>query len=163
MVVVHFVVIRKWFEVLQRRMMWHGNTEMELCWWRVRSWADIGMVHWHRRNDSRVADEGYIKRGCSMLEDFLVFSLYLFSCITQQVWLWNNFDFGLVLIFSIRTSTRLVLITISYYCYQYHLRQTPPVTARLWDLDSENWSQLGVFLRGALSFVSFLTQLQCLL
>jgi len=36
------------------------------------------------RNDLRVADEVYIKRGCLVLEDFLFFSLYSFSCIAKQ-------------------------------------------------------------------------------
>ena len=43
------------------------------------------MVHWSIRDDSRVADEVYIKRGCLVLEDFLFFSLYSFSCIAKQV------------------------------------------------------------------------------
>jgi len=43
------------------------------------------MVHRNMRNGSRVVDEVYIKRGCLVLEDFLVFSLYTFSCIAKQV------------------------------------------------------------------------------
>jgi len=43
------------------------------------------MVHRSMRNDSRVADEAYIKRGCLVLEDFHFFSLYSFSCIAKQV------------------------------------------------------------------------------
>jgi len=43
------------------------------------------MVHWGMRNDSRVVDEVYIKRACLVLEDFLFFSLYSFSCIAKQV------------------------------------------------------------------------------
>jgi len=43
------------------------------------------MEHQSMRNDSRVADEVYIKQGCLVLEDFLFFSLYLFSCIAKQV------------------------------------------------------------------------------
>ena len=86
------------------------------------------MVHWSMGNDSRVADEVYIKRGCLVLEDFLFFSLYSFSCIAKQVRLWSSLDACPVLIPSIRTSKRLVLITILHYCYQYHLCPTPPVT-----------------------------------
>jgi len=37
------------------------------------------------RNGSRVADGLYIKRVLSVLEDFLFFSLYSFSCIAKQV------------------------------------------------------------------------------
>jgi len=43
------------------------------------------MVHRSMRNGSRVAHEVYIKRMLSALEDFLFFSLYLFSCMAQQV------------------------------------------------------------------------------
>ena len=43
------------------------------------------MVHQSIRNDSRMADEVYIKNGCLVLEDFLIFSLYSFSCIAKQV------------------------------------------------------------------------------
>jgi hypothetical protein len=43
------------------------------------------MVHQSMRNDSRVADQLYIKRVLLALEDFLLFSLYSFSCITKQV------------------------------------------------------------------------------
>jgi len=43
------------------------------------------MVHRSMRNGSRVADEVYIKRVLMVLEDFLFFSLYSFSCIAKQV------------------------------------------------------------------------------
>jgi hypothetical protein len=43
------------------------------------------MVHRSMGNDSRVADELYIKRVLLALEDFLFFSLYSFSCIAKQV------------------------------------------------------------------------------
>jgi len=43
------------------------------------------MVHRSMRNDSRVADELYMKRVLLVLEDFLFFSLYSFSCIAKQV------------------------------------------------------------------------------
>jgi len=65
-------------------MIWRGVVDQELGWWCVRSWEDIQMVHRSMRNDSRVADEVYIKRGCSELEDFLFFSLYSFSSIAKQ-------------------------------------------------------------------------------
>jgi len=42
------------------------------------------MVHRSMRDDSRVAEEIYIKRGCLVLEDLLFFSLYIFSCIAKQ-------------------------------------------------------------------------------
>jgi len=63
MVVVYCVIIRKWSEVLQRGVIWHGDIDKELCWWCVRSWEDIQMLHQSMRNDSRVPDEVYIKRG----------------------------------------------------------------------------------------------------
>jgi len=43
------------------------------------------MVHRRMRNGSRVADELYINRVLLVLEDFLFFSLYSFSCISKQV------------------------------------------------------------------------------
>jgi len=43
------------------------------------------MVHWSIGDNSRVADELYIKRVLLVLEDFLSFSLYSFSCIAKQV------------------------------------------------------------------------------
>ena len=46
------------------------------------------MVHWSMENGSRVADELYIKRVSMVLEDFLFFSLYSFSCIAS-----NKYDF----------------------------------------------------------------------
>jgi len=77
-------MIRKWFEVLRHRMMWCGCTDNRFCWWYLRSWLDIEMVHQSMRNDWRVADEVYIKRGCLVLEDFLSFSVDLISCIAKQ-------------------------------------------------------------------------------
>jgi len=41
------------------------------------------MVHRGMGNDLKVADEVFIKRGCLALEEFLFFSLYLFSCISK--------------------------------------------------------------------------------
>jgi len=78
-------MIRKWFEVLQRRTMWRDCTDKKLCWWCVRSWDEIQMVHQSMRNGLRVADELYIQRGLLALEGFLFFSLYSFSCIAKQV------------------------------------------------------------------------------
>lgn len=42
------------------------------------------MVHWSMKNDSRVADALYNKRGCLVLQDIVLFSLYLVSCIGKQ-------------------------------------------------------------------------------
>jgi len=42
------------------------------------------MAHHLMQNDSRVADELYIKTACLVLQHFLLFSLYLFnSCIAK--------------------------------------------------------------------------------
>jgi len=76
------------------------------------------MVHRGMRNGSRVADELYIKRVLMVLEDFLFFSLYLFSCIAEQV----------TTLKQLRLLSCLVLLSVLHYCYQYHLRLTPPVT-----------------------------------
>jgi hypothetical protein len=43
------------------------------------------MVHRSMEDDSRVADELYIKRVLLVLEDFHFFSLYSFSCIAKHV------------------------------------------------------------------------------
>jgi hypothetical protein len=43
------------------------------------------MVHRSMRNGSNVIDELYIMRVLLVLEDFLFFSLYSFSCIAKQV------------------------------------------------------------------------------
>jgi len=42
------------------------------------------MVYRSMKNGSRVADELYIKRVLIVLEDFLFFSLYSFSCIANN-------------------------------------------------------------------------------
>jgi len=42
------------------------------------------MVHRSMRNDASVADKVYIKRGCLVLEDFIVFSLRSLCCIAMQ-------------------------------------------------------------------------------
>jgi len=85
------------------------------------------MAHRSMRNDSRVADVVYIKIGGLVLEDFLSFSLYSFSCIAKQVRVANSSDPCLVSIPSRGTSNHLHPNTISQYCHQYHLRPTLPV------------------------------------
>jgi len=42
------------------------------------------MVHRSMRDNLRVADEVYLKRGCLVLKDFLLFSLDSFSCIAKK-------------------------------------------------------------------------------
>jgi len=76
------------------------------------------MVHRSMKNGSRMADELYIKRVLVVLEGFLFFSLYSFSCITN-----NSPTLGIYLDLcsSIRTSS-------SVQQHSYHLRSTPPVT-----------------------------------
>ena len=73
-----------WSEVSQRWMMWRGCVDKELCWWCVKSWDGIWMVHRSMRNGSRVADELYIRRVLLALEGFLFFSHYSFSCKVKQ-------------------------------------------------------------------------------
>lgn len=72
-------------ERLRRRRMCHRCRDNQLCWWCVRSWDDIGMLHRNMRNDSGVVDEQYINSGLLALEHFLVFPLYSISCIAKQV------------------------------------------------------------------------------
>jgi len=76
------------------------------------------MVHRSMENGSRVADELYIKRVLMVLEDFLFFSLYSFSCIASNSTTSKRYS---DLCLSIRISS-LVLQ------HPYHLRPTPPVT-----------------------------------
>jgi len=95
--------------------------------WRVRSLLAIGMVHRNIRNGSKVADTVYIKTGCLVLEDFLLFSLYFISCMVKQTRLWRRLESCADLTFSIRTFSRLAAITTLYPCYRYHLRPTPHV------------------------------------
>ena len=104
--------------------------------------ASMEQYLWSIRDDLRVADKVYLKRGCLVSEDLLFFSLYSFSCIPEQVRLWTFPDSCLVLIPSIRTLKRLVPNAISHYCYQYHLHPTPPVA--VWSLKS--WITRGSFL-----------------
>jgi len=52
--------------------------------WCVRSRDEIRMVHRSMDDCSRVADGLYIKRVLLVLEDFLFFSLYSFSCIASN-------------------------------------------------------------------------------
>jgi len=85
------------------------------------------MVNRTMRIDSRVADEVYIKRGYLALEDVLLFSLYLFSCIAKHVTTLKQLRL-LSCLGSLDMNFELfVLITISHCCYQYQLRPTPPV------------------------------------
>jgi len=76
------------------------------------------MVHRSMENGSRVADEVYIKRVLLVLEDFLFFSLYSFSCIASNS---TTLKDTLILVPSIRTPS-------SVPQHPYHLRPTPPVT-----------------------------------
>jgi hypothetical protein len=52
--------------------------------WCVRSWDDFWLVHRSMKDDSKVANELYLKRGCLTSEDFLFFSLYSYSCIPSN-------------------------------------------------------------------------------
>jgi len=65
-----------------------------------------------------VADELYIKRVLMVLEDFLFFSLYSFSCIASSSTTLKDI---VILVLSIRTSS-------SVPQHPYHLRPTSPVT-----------------------------------
>jgi len=98
--------------------------------WCVRSLDEIRMVHRSMEDGSRVADGLYIKRVLLVLEDFLFFSLYSFSCIAKQVTTLKQLRLlsGLDLL---ETNLEpLVLFYVITCCYQYHLRPTPPVTRR---------------------------------
>jgi len=49
-------MMRKWSEVLRRRAMWRGCIHKELCWWYVRSWNEIRIIHKSMGNGAEVAD-----------------------------------------------------------------------------------------------------------
>jgi len=75
-------------------------------------------------DDSEVANQVYIKRGCLVLEDVLFFSLYSFSCIaSNSTTLKHTPDLCHCPSLSIRTSSSVLQ-------HPYHLRPTPPVTLR---------------------------------
>jgi len=74
------------------------------------------MVHRSMRNGSRVADELYIKRVLSALEDNHSFSLYSFSCIAKQVTTLKQFR-PLSCLDSLGTNFKLLsCFLISHYC-----------------------------------------------
>jgi hypothetical protein len=78
------------------------------------------MVHRSMRNDSRVADELYIKRVLLVLEDFLFFSLYSFSCIAKQVTTLKQLQPCLVLI-----SSKPISVFLSCYDITFLLPISP--------------------------------------
>jgi hypothetical protein len=86
------------------------------------------MVHRSMEDDSRVADELYIKRVLLVLEDFLFFYLYWFSCIVKQVTTLKQLRILSCLDFLEMNLESLAPLSVLHYCYQYHLRPTPPVT-----------------------------------
>ena len=108
-------MIRKWSEVLRRRMMWRGCIDEEMHWWCVRSWDEIRMVHRSMRNGSRVADGLYIKRVLLALEDFLFFSLYSFSCIANNSTTLKTFS-TLVFVLVRRYALRVQSCNIHFTC-----------------------------------------------
>ena len=97
------------------------------------------MVHRSMGNDSRVADELYIKRVLIVLEDFLFFSLYSFSCIAKQVTTLKQLRLLSCLDFLETNLERLVLFFDITLRYQYHLHPTPPVTPYHQHLLSSRW------------------------
>jgi len=80
-------------------------------------------------NDWRVADELYIKRVLIVLEDFLFFTLYSCCCIAKQVSTLKQLRLLSCLDFLDTNLDRRVLFSDITLSYQYHLRQTPPVTS----------------------------------
>jgi len=78
------VPIRKWWVVLWCRTMWHVGTDKMVGWCCVRSWGPVQMINRSMRNNSKVVDKLYIKRGCLLLEDFPFFSLYSCSSMTNR-------------------------------------------------------------------------------
>ena len=106
-------MIRKWSKVLRHWVMWRGFVDEECCWWCVRLWLDIRMVHRGMKNGSMVVDNLYMKRGCCTLEDFLFFSLYLFSCVQSKLQLCNSSDSCLL--------TPLIQTSSTLFRLRYHI------------------------------------------
>jgi len=76
------------------------------------------MVHRSMKNGSRGGRRIVYKESVMVLEDFLFFSLYSFSCIASNSTTLKDI---LILVLSIRTSS-------SVPQHPYHLCPTPPVT-----------------------------------
>ena len=89
--------------------------------WCVRSWDEIRMVHRSMKNGSRVADELYIKRVLVVLEGFLFFSLYSFSCIAS-----NSPTLKHILIFVPRYALRVQSCNIHITCVRPRPLQRGP-------------------------------------
>ena len=112
--------------MLQHRMIWCGFVDTIFGRSCVSWWRRISKVHRSMKNESKVIDELYIKRGCLVLEVLQFFSLYLFSWIAKHVMTLKQL--GLLTCLDLNFEL-LCLVLISHNCYQYHLRLTPPVTA----------------------------------
>jgi len=121
-------MIRKWSEVLRRRMMWRGCSDNELCWWCVKSWDGIRMVHGSMRNGSRVEGKLYMQRVLLALEEFRFFSLYMVSCIANQLTTLTQLRLWPCSDPSKRTSSALVLCMISHYLFPISPATILPVT-----------------------------------
>jgi len=73
-------------------MMWRGCIDKKLCWWCVRSWDEIQIVHRGMGGGSRMADELYIQRvfsgvggrPCLLSLLFLVYSKASLDCHTAS-------------------------------------------------------------------------------
>jgi hypothetical protein len=63
-----------------------------------------------------------------VLEGFLFFSLYSFSCIAKQVTTLKQLRLLSCLDFLVTNLESLAPVLILHYCCQYHLCPTPPVT-----------------------------------
>ena len=146
-VALSFVVIRKWSEVKWPQLMWRGFVVMECGWWCVTSSRRIQMILRSMENDSRVPDKLYMLWGWLVLEDFLFFSLYSFSCIEKlpttlkQLRLWSCLD---ALEINFEPCLR---VQISHYHYPNHQRPTPPVTLnRVYQILYPIWNVLSALL-----------------
>jgi len=113
------------------------------------------MVHLSMRNGSRVTDELYINRVLLVLEDFLFFSLYLFSCIANQVTTLKQLR--LLAYFDCRDMKCEYLLS----CFRYHilvtnitcarprpLQMVPQALSALRNTQREELSGLGLLIAG---------------
>ena len=88
----------------------------------------IWIVHQCMKDDWRVTDKLFIKRGCLVLENDLFFSLYLFCWVAKQQVTLKQLRLFPWLDVLIQTSSVLVLFSTLHYRFQYHLSLTRPIT-----------------------------------
>jgi len=119
-----------------KQMVWDVPTSEDVVWLYcyeicsqcIRALQRIQMVHRSMKNDSNMADKLYLKRGCLVLDDFMVLSLYSLSCIAKQPTTLKQLQPVCCFDSSIRTLSTLVLFQKLHYCLHYYLSLTLSIT-----------------------------------